>query len=233
MTTTGTTAINFNLIDIIEEAWERAGKEMRTGYDMKTARRSLNLLTMEWSNRGINLWTIEQGTIALVSGTATYDLPIDTVDIIEHVVRSGTGTTQQDVNVERISVSTFAHIPTKSQTGARPNQLWVNRLTGATEAGGVTFPTVTVWPVPDNSDHTLVYWRMRRMQDVGSGIETQDIPYRFMPAMIAGLAFHLAVKSPDLYARVPMLKQMYDDAWADAADEDRDRADFRITPRVG
>ena len=182
MTTSGSTDFNLEFVDIAEEAFERAGREMRSGYDLRTARRSMNLLTIEWANRGINMWTFEQGTINLVPGTATYALPDDTVDLIEHVIRTGAGnaSTQADLTITRISVSTYATLPNKL-TQARPIQIWIQRLES---------PQVTVWPVPDASQpYQLVYWRLRRLQDAGTGVNTQDVPFRFMPAMVAGLAY--------------------------------------------
>lgn len=225
MTTSGTTSFNLNLTELAEEAFERAGREMRSGYDLRTARRSLNLMLMDWANRGINLWTVEQGTIPLVPGTASYDLPADTVDLMEHVIRTGAGnaTTQSDLTVTRISVSTYATIPSKLSTG-RPIQLYVDR--------GVAQPSVTVWPVPDASQaYELVYWRLRRMQDAGAGIQTQDVPFRFIPCMVAGLAFYVAQKIPEGMERLGMLKSEYDATWDLAATEDRDKAAVRFVPR--
>jgi len=236
MTTTATTSFNLNLNELIEEAFERAGAELRTGYDFRTARRSLNLMFAEWANRGINLWTVEQGTINLVADQATYDLPIDTVDLIEHVIRTNPGTSiQNDIAISRITVSTYASLPTKTATG-RPIQVYINRQTGATNPGvpsnTIAYPTVTLWPVPNVSDtYQLVYWRLRRMLDAGNGANTQDVPFRFLPCMVAGLAYYVALKIPGGVERVPMLKEMYDEAWQQAQDEDRDRASWRIVPR--
>jgi hypothetical protein len=228
MTTTGTSTFNFDITDIAEEAYERAGLELRSGWDMRTARRSLNLMTIEWANRGINLWTIEQGSIPLVAGTATYDLPVDTVDLIEHVTRLN----NTDININRISVSTYATIPNKQSTG-RPIQLYINRQSGATyPTTGVKAPTITVWPVPADNTYTLVYWRMRRIQDTGNGVESMDIPFRFLPVVVAGLAYYIAIKNPEAFNRIPMLKQMYDEAFQMAADEDRDKASIRMVPRM-
>lgn len=162
----GTSSFNPDLNEIIEEAFERCGAELRSGYDMKTARRSLNLLLMEWANRGINLWTLDSDTIPLVAGTATYNLPIDTIDLLDHVIRTGTGSSQIDINISRISSSAYALIPSKNSVG-RPIQVWINRRSGATDNdGNVIYPTVTVWPVPDTSqNYTFVYWRMRRLHE--------------------------------------------------------------------
>ena len=232
MTTSGTSTFNLSVLDLIEEAYERAGVEVRSGYDLRTARRSLNLLAMEWANKGVNLWTVEQGSIPLTQGTAVYDLPVDTVDLIDHVIRTGTGTNQTDINISRITVDTYSTIPNKTAPG-RPIQVWINRQSGATEPGGVNNPQINVWPVPDvSSYYTFVYWRLRRMQDAGNGDNTQDIPFRFLPCMVAGLAYHLSMKIPEAMPRVQMLKSVYDELWQQAADEDRDKASLRIAPRV-
>lgn len=231
MTTTGTTDFNLDLTNLVEEAFERAGAELRTGYDLRTARRSLNLLTIEWANRGINLWTIEQGSISMVQGQIAYDLPVDTIDLLDHVVRTGSGQNQVDININRISADTYITIPNKNAQG-RPIQVWINRQSGATTPDGVQYPQINVWPAPDqDSYYTFVYYRLRRIQDVGNGVNTQDIPFRLLPALVSGLAYHLAVKLPNLVDRVPMLKQMYDEAWQQAADEDREKAPLRLAPR--
>jgi hypothetical protein len=224
MTTSGTSAFNLDLTEIVEEAFERVGSELRTGYDLKTARRSLNLMFADWANRGVNMWTFEQGSINLVPGQATYDLPADTVDLLEHVVRTGAGSasTQADLTITRISVSTYATIPNKLQQ-ARPIQVWIERL---------NTPRITVWPVPDNSQpYTFVYWRMKRIQDAGNGVNTMDMPFRFVPCMVAGLAYYLALKVPGGAERLGILKQQYDEAWQLASDEDREKASVRFVPR--
>ena len=236
MTTTGTAQFNLDLNEIVEEAFERCGRELRTGYDLKTARRSLNMLTIEFANKGINLWTVEQGEIPLVQGQAVYDLPVDTIDLLDHVVRTGTGQNQTDININRISVSTYSTIPNKNAQG-RPIQVWINRQSGAEYPDGVTTtvknPQINVWPTPDGStSYTFVYWRLRRIQDMGSGITTADIPFRFLPALVAGLAFHLSIKIPEAAARSADLKVMYDEAFRDAVDEDREKAALRIAPRM-
>lgn len=231
MTTTGTTSFNLDLNSLVEEAFERCGAELRTGYDLRTARRSLNLLTMEWANRGINLWTIDEGTIPLVQGIAQYGLPVDTVDILDHVVRTGTSQGQTDINISRISVDTYSTIPNKNAQG-RPIQLWYNRLGGQTDPTGVQYPTINVWPVPDQSNfYTLVVWRLRRIQDTGDGVSTQDIPYRFLPCLVAGLAYHLSKKIPGALERTQLLKADYEELWLQASDEDREKAPLRIAPR--
>lgn len=225
MATSGTTTFNLDLSEIVEEAFERCGAELRTGYDLRTARRSLNLLLADWANRGINLWAIDSGTIPLVAGTATYSLPSDTVDLIEHVIRTGAGnvSTQSDLTITRISVSTYSSIPNKL-TQARPIQVYIDRQS--------PIPTVTVWPVPDSSTpYTLVYWRLRRVQDAGDGSNTMDVPYRFLTCMVAGLAYYLGLKIPNAMDRLPVLKQQYDEAWDMAASEDREKAAVRFVPR--
>ena len=301
MTTTGSTLFNMDFTEIAEEAWERAGREMRSGYDLRTARRSMNLMTIEWQSKGINMWTMEQGFINLTPGLATYALPTDTIDLLEQVIRTGqnTASTQADLTITRISVSTYATIPNKLQQ-ARPIQVWVQRLSGevnptaavvatavastdttitlnsvvglagsgfirldtediyytyisgntlsgvfrgqnnttaATHTVGTPvfvpqLPAVTVWPTPDNSTpYQFVYWRLRRVQDAGGGIETADMNFRFLPALVSGLAYHIAVKTPDLMPRIQMLKQMYDETFEIAAGEDREKAAVRFVPR--
>lgn len=226
MTTSGTTAFNMAFTDIAEEAWERAGREMRTGYELRTARRSMNLMTIEWQNRGINLWTIDEGSVPLLTGVSAYDLPADTIDLLEQVIRTGAGNvaTQQDLIINRISVSTYASIPNKLTTG-RPVQLWIERLRDN--------PTVNVWPVPNNDTYTLYYWRMRRVQDAGSGVETADMNFRFLPALVAGLAYYISMKVPELTQRSALLKQDYEEQFTLAAGEDREKASARFVPRIG
>ena len=301
MTTTGSTLFNMDFTEIAEEAWERAGREMRSGYDLRTARRSMNLMTIEWQNKGINMWTMEQGIITLTPGLATYALPTDTIDLLEHVIRTGanTASTQADLTITRISVSTYATIPNKLSQ-ARPIQVWIQRLSGQTNPttavldgaitstdttitlnsvvglagagfirlnsediyytyisgntlGGVfrgqnnttaaaqadgtavfvpQLPAVTVWPTPDNSTtYQFVYWRLRRVQDAGAGVETSDMNFRFLPCLVAGLAYHIAIKTPDLMPRIQMLKQIYDETFEIAAGEDREKAAVRFVPR--
>jgi hypothetical protein len=225
MATSGTTAFNLDLTELVEEAFERAGSEMRTGYDLKTARRSLNLLFADWANRGINMWTIEQGTISLVAGTGTYDLPSDTVDLLEFVIRTNAGatSTQSDLTMSRISVSTYSSIPSKLSQG-RPIQVWIDRQ--------ATTPTVNLWPVPDAvQPYQFVYWRLKRIDDAGNGVNTMDVPFRFLPCMVAGLAYYLALKVPNGMERLGLLKQQYDEAWELAATEDREKASFSLVPR--
>jgi hypothetical protein len=301
MTTSGTNLFNMDFTEIAEEAWERAGREMRSGYDLRTARRSMNLMTIEWQNRGINMWTIEEGTIPLVPGQNTYALPNDTIDLLEHVIRTGgnTASTQADLTITRISVSTYATIPNKLAPG-RPIQIWVQRMSGETSPTGTTLngtitstattitvanasnlagtgfikldneiinygyitgntlyncfrgqqnttaaahttgatvynpnvPAVTLWLTPDNSQqYTLVYYRLRRIQDAGAGVETGDMNFRFLPCVVAGLAYYIAMKVPELAQRLPMLKEAYDTQFDLAAGEDREKAAIRFVPR--
>jgi hypothetical protein len=230
--TTSSTDFNLDLNAIVEEAFERCGVELRSGYDFRTARRSLNLLLLDWANRGINLWTVEQGEQILTYNDDTYDIPVDTVDLLDHVIRTGTGTNQTDITITRISGSVYAAIPNKNATG-RPIQVWINRRSGATSATNVVqYPQFIVWPKPDNSTtYTFVYWRLRRMQEAGNGINGQDIPFRFLPCMVAGLAYMLSMKLPGADVRAPMLKASYDEMWQLASEEDRDKSPVRFVPR--
>jgi hypothetical protein len=233
MTTSGTTTFNLNLNELFEEAFEQCGAELRSGYDFRTARRSLNLLTIEWANRGINLWTVEQGSIPMVQGQAVYDLPVDTIDLLEQVIRTQNGQSgQTDINISRISVDTYATIPNKTAQG-RPIQVWINRRSGTDyPVTGVAAPQINVWPTPDQSNlYTFVYWRLRRIQDAGTGVTTQDIPFRFIPCLVAGLAYHLSMKIPGAMERGAILKMRYEELWQQASDEDREKAPLRIAPR--
>jgi hypothetical protein len=300
--TSGSASFNLELTDLIEEAFERAGLELRSGYDMRTARRSLNLLTIEWANRGINLWTIEQGQITINTGQAMYALPVDTIDLLDQVIRTGSNQTQVDINISRISESTYSTIPTKNANG-RPIQVWINRQTGqqntinaklaanisstattltltsVAELGTTGFiqigteiisyqnvdtaakqllncfraqngttaaahttteaitvlnlPNVNVWPTGDGGGpYTFIYWRMRRLQDAGDGVNVQDIPFRLIPCMVAGLAYLIAMKKPEIDPqRVVGLKAEYEQQWLLASQEDRDKAADRYVPR--
>lgn len=307
MSTTGTTNFNLQLNELVEEAFERAGAELRTGYELRTARRSLNLLTIEWANRGINLWTVEQGQISMAQGQITYPLPIDTIDLMDMVIRTQTGINQSDININRISSSTYSTIPNKNAQG-RPIQVWINRQTGysylsnVTLSGNITssdttitlsstadlanvgfiqigseiigysgvsvtaplnqlqncvrgvngttaaahtsgaaitvqnLPSVNVWPAPDQGSttapyYTFVYWRLRRMQDAGNGTSTEDIPFRLLPCLVAGLAYYIAMKIPEGAARLDMLKAAYEEQWLLASSEDREKAGLRLSPR--
>jgi|TARA_B100001094_G_scaffold103348_1_gene99630 hypothetical protein len=211
-----------DLSEIFEEAFERAGLQLQTGYDLKTARRSLNLLTLEWQNRGLNLWTIDSGTQALTAGTATYQMPADTIDLIEHQVRTGSGTEQVDTSLERISVSSYAQQSAKNLQG-RPSQIFVDRQ--------ATAVNVTLWPVPDSVSYTLSYFRLRGINGVSSGIgTTADVPPRFVPCLAAGMAYYIAMKKPEVAARVGPLKQEYEFQFELAANEDTDSSPMKFVP---
>jgi hypothetical protein len=302
MTTSGLNAFNLDLSELVEEAFERCGQELRTGYDLRTARRSLNILTIEWANRGINLWTIDQGSFPLVQGQIAYPIPTDTIDLLDQVIRTGSGANQVDINITRISESTYATIPTKNAQG-RPIQVWINRQSGNTNAvasavldGAISstattinvlsavnlpsqgyikvdnevilyqnvsgnqllncfrgqnnttavshltaapayqifLPNVNVWPTPNapGNQYTFVYWRLRRVQDGGGGVNTQDIPFRFIPCLVAGLAYYLSLKLPNMdMNRAVGLKADYEQQFQLAADEDREKASIRFVPR--
>ena len=234
MTTTGTTLFNLDFAEIADECWERCGSEMRSGYDLKTTRRSLNLLLIEWQNRGLNLWEVEQLEIPMVTGQAVYNLPLDTVDLLDQVIRTGSGQNQSDITISRISGSTYSTIPNKTALG-KPIQVWINRQTGATTPTGVAYPTINVWPTPQSpgNQYTFVYWRLRRMQDAGNGANTQDVPYLFLPALVAGLAYYLAMKLPNVdMNRASALKAVYDEQFQLASDENREKAPVRMLPRM-
>lgn len=300
MTTTGTTSFNLDLANLMEEAFERAGGEIRSGYDVRTARRSLNLLTIEWANRGINLWTIEEGQIPLNQGQIAYSYPADTVDLLDHVVRTQTGISQIDINITRISMSTYATIPNKNAQG-RPIQVWINRQSGtvaptdytldggigtadttinlnsvpatlpqvgyvnigsetiqytgitgssltgciraqnntaaASHSGGAAvslnnLPCINVWPTPNQDDfYTFVYWRLKRINDAGNGRDGQEIPFRLLTCLVAGLAYYIAMKIPEGQQRLDRLKLDYEEQWLLASSEDREKAALRIAPR--
>jgi hypothetical protein len=303
MTTSSLTTFNLDLSELVEEAFERCGSELRSGYDLRTARRSLNILTIEWANRGINLWTIEQASFPLVTGQIAYPIPTDTIDILDQVIRTGSGSTQVDINISRISESTYATIPTKNAQG-RPIQVWINRQSGNTNAvlstylnvsisatdttitvdSTVNLPSqgyikidnevilyqnisgnqllncfrgqnnttavahsataaiyqtfllnVNIWPTANapGNQYTFVYWRLRRLQDGGNGVTTQDIPFRFIPCLVAGLAYYLSIKLPNMDVnRVMGLKADYEQQFQLAADEDREKAPLRLVPRT-
>jgi hypothetical protein len=303
MSTSGATTFNLDLNNLVEEAFERCGTQLRSGYDLRTARRSLNLLTVEWANRGINLWTIEQGQIEMVTGQAIYPIPSNTIDLLDTVIRqnNGVASNQIDINITRISESTYATIPNKLTNG-RPIQMWYNRQTGQSNAttcvlngaisstdttitvsdasqlsnagfiqidseiigypnvsgnqllncyrgqNGTTaashataaaitvknLPCINVWPTPDagGGPYTFVYWRLRRIQDAGNGVTEQDIPFRLLPCMVAGLAFYLSQKLPDALPRMQFLKSEYEEQWLMASTEDREKAASRFVPRT-
>lgn len=223
MATSGTAAFNLDIVEIIEEAYEQAGLELRSGYDMKTARRSLNLLAIDWASRGYNLWTVEQAVVPLLTGVASYALPDDTIDVVEMVVSSTSGTTTTDIAITRIGMATYATIPVK-ETQGRPVQVWVDRQ--------IT-PQITVWPVPPDNSYTFKYWRLRRIQDAGtSGELTFDIPTRFLPCLISGLAYKIALKRVSDENRLNRLKSEYESSWLEASTEDREKVTMRIVPAI-
>ena len=301
MTTSGVSDFDLDLSELIEEAFERAGSELRTGYDMRTARRSMNILFADWANRGINMWTIEQGSFTLTQGLNTYALPLDTVDLLEHVIRTNANSTsnQADLTITRISISTYATLPNKLQQ-ARPIQVLIQRNSGQVSTTTLTLngtisatatsitlssviglsaagyiklddeviyygyivgnvltacsrgqanttavqhntglavyvanpPAISVWPTPDGSQtYTFVYWRLKRNQNAGTGVNTMSVPFRFIPCIAAGLAYYLAMKLPNGMERLPILKTQYDEAWQFAQDEDREKAAVRFVPR--
>ena len=226
MTTSGTTSFNLDLGTAIEEAYERAGRRMQGGYDYRTARRTIDIMMAEWANRGLNLWLVDEQSFTLTAGLSQVTLPADTIDAIEVVYRtqSGVANGQTDLTINRISVSDWSAIPNKLDTGSRPLQYYINRLQPA--------PVMHLWPVADGSQAgSVTYWRLRRIQDAGApASNTMDMPFRFLPAFVAGLAYHLALKNPSLMPRVAMLKQIYDEQFALSAAEDRDRAPVRFIP---
>lgn len=217
MATSGTYA-SFDIGTILEEAYERAGAEMKSGYDFRTGVRSFNFLMAEWANRGLNLWTIEQGTQALTASDGDYTLPANTIDVIDVVLRNNSNT---DIPLERISSTQYAFTPTKTATGT-PTSYWITR--------GTTDTTITLWPVPVDSTATLVFWRLRRIQEAGAITNTADVPFRFIPALVSGLAYLIAMKKNPGIAEP--LKMVYEEAFNLAADEDRDRASVFFFPEV-
>jgi hypothetical protein len=228
MATSGTSTFNMDFPEIAEEAWERAGREMRSGYDLRTARRSMNLLTIEWANRGINLWTIQEGvTDYLAKGDLDYSLNSTTIDVLEINLRTDDGVqaSQRDLPLTRTSASVYASIPNKLTQG-RPTQVWIDR-----DRGG---PIAHVWPVPDkDSTYKIHYFYLRRIQDAGEGSYDADMPFRFLPCLVAGLAYYIAMKTPELADRIPLLKNIYDEQFEMAASEDREKVAARFVPRIG
>ena len=216
MTTSSSTNFELDVAEYIEEAFERCGLQARTGYDLQTARRSMNIMLAEWANRGLNQWTIEQRTQALTSGTTEYSLNTDIIDVLSVVVRrSGT-----DFMLTKMSRGEYLNIPTKTQEG-RPTQYYFDRK---------TTPSITLWPTPENSTDTLVFYYVRRIQDVDTQVNTTDAPFRFLPCVIAGLSYYLAVKkAPD---RIQLLKSIYEEEFQRASDEDDDRVPLKLTPDI-
>ena len=215
MAVSDSTDFELDVAEYIEEAFERCGLEVRTGYDLKSAKRSLNLMLAEWANRGLNQWTITQTTQALTSGTATYNLNTNVIDILSVVVRRSS----TDFAMERISRSTYLGIPTKSTTG-RPNQFFLDRQ--------IT-PVLKIWPTPENSTDTIIFDALTRMDDADMFINTMDMPFRFFPCLAAGLAYYISMKrAPN---RTQMLKAVYEEEFQRAMTEDRDRASFNVVPQ--
>lgn len=221
MATSGTATFNLEISEVIEEAFERCGIQSKTGYDIETARRSLNLLSLEWANRGLNFWCVEEGTSSTVASTSTVTLPADTVDLIEYYIRDGSGTSQNDLPLSRFSVSQYATIPSKKTEG-RPVNIYIDKQRAA--------PVAYLWPTPDKV-YTLAYQRIRRIEDTGAvGSTNPDVPARFLPALVSGLAFRISQKYPEAFARSPELKQEYEFQWDLAQQEDRDRASVHFVP---
>jgi hypothetical protein len=210
----------FDILTIIEEAYERIGKEVRSGYEIKSARRSLDLITKEWSNKGVNLWTIEEYQESVAADATSFALQTDYIDVIEAVWRTGSGTDQLDRVMTRISVREWAHIANKNTTSP-PTEFWIHRT---------NTPTFNFWPKA-NAAGTIVYWAMRHLEDAGDYTNTMDIPPRFLPALTAGLAYYLAMKAGDM-ERIPLLKADYNEQWTFATEEDRERASLKLVPRI-
>ena len=218
MATSGTTAFELNVDELIEEAFERCGLELRTGYDLETARRSLNLMFADWSNRGLNLWVIEERTESLTEGTASYDLDVDLVNVLSAVIRTTSGSTTTDYQVNRISRSDYHYLPDKS-IKARPTQFYVER--------SIT-PKLYLYPAPENSTDVFRYYALTRIQDAGVFTNTLEITFQFLPAMVAGLAYYVAMKrAPE---RIQLLKQVYDEEWQRASLENIDTVSSRFLP---
>jgi len=216
MATSGSRDFNLDVGEIIEEAFERCGLEVRTGYDARTARRSLNLMFAEWANRGINMWTVEQGTITLTQGQAQETLLPDVVDVLEIVLRRG----NTDYEVERISRGDYVTLPNKTTQG-RPSQFWFNRQIS---------PVINLWAVPENSTDQIIYYYVQRIEDADTLVNTTDMPFRFYPCMVAGLAYYLAMKrAPE---RLQLLKSVYEEEFQRAADEDEDRVPLKLQPSM-
>tara|TARA_Y100000310_G_scaffold198048_1_gene198088 strand:- start:2009 stop:2686 length:678 start_codon:yes stop_codon:yes gene_type:complete len=221
MATSGTTAFNLEISEVIEEAFERCGLQSKTGYDIETARRSLNLLSLEWANRGLNFWTVEQGTKTLTASTPTVTMDSDTVDLIQYWIRDGSGTSQSDLPISRFSVSQYSTIPNKLTEG-RPVNLYIDKQRDA--------PVVYFWPTPDEA-YTFVYQQIRRIEDTGVvGSNDPDVPARFLPALVSGLAYMISQKYVEAFARSPELKAEYEFQWDLAQSEDRDRASVHFVP---
>ena len=220
MSLSGSTNFEPNVTEFIEEPFERCGLELRTGYDLKTARRSINLMLAEWANRGLNQWTIEEGTQTVTQGTNSYTLNSNIIDVLDVVLRRTVNTTQTDISMNRLSRSEFLNIPNKT-TQARPSQFFLEKS---------NTPILKVYPAPENSTDILVFNKLVRMDDADSAINTMDMPFRFYPCFTAGLAYYISMKrAPE---KTPMLKTVYEEEFRRAADQDEDRASLRIRPNV-
>lgn len=219
MPTSGSATFNLDIVDIVEEAYELIGVEMRVGYEMRTARRSLNMLMREWGNRGINFWTVRETSVPVASGDAQITLAADTIDVLDAVWRTGTGTNQNDRTLTRMSVVEWAQTANKNTPGS-PTQYYINRTSP---------PVMSLWPVA-NTAGTFVYWGLRSIQDVGIYGNNMDVPTRFLPALTAGLAYYLSMKTPGAEGRVPMMQAEYERQFQLASEEDRERAPFKLVP---
>jgi len=216
MATSGSRDFNLDVSDIIEEAYERCGLEVRTGYDARTARRSMNLMFADWANRGINLWTVRQATITLTQGQATETLTSDVVDLLEVVLRRN-GT---DFDINKISRGEYLSVPTKTTTG-RPSQFYFNRQ---------VLPQITMWPTPENSTDQIVYYYIRRLEDADALVNDVELPFRFLPCAVVGMAYYIALKkAPE---RIQLLKTVYEEEFQRAADEDEDRVSLKLQPSI-
>tara|TARA_Y100001970_G_scaffold43923_1_gene54847 strand:- start:2959 stop:3630 length:672 start_codon:yes stop_codon:yes gene_type:complete len=220
MATSSSTDFDPNVAEFIEEAFERCGLELRTGYDLKTARRSINLMLAEWANRGLNQWTIEEGTQTVTEGTTSYSLNSNVIDLLDVVLRRTINQTQTDISMNRISRSEYINIPNKT-TKARPSQFFLDKL---------ATPALKIWPSPENSTDILVFNKIVRMDDADKPTNTMDMPFRFFPCFAAGLAYYISLKrAPE---RTAQLKAIYEEEFRRAADQDEDRASFNIRPRI-
>jgi len=218
MATSNSTDFEPNVAEFIEEAYERCGLELRTGYDLKSAKRSINLMLAEWANRGLNQWTISEATQTVTEGTREYTLNSNVIDILDVVLRRTEGSTTTDTQMSRVSRSEYINIPTKG-TKARPNQYFLDKQ---------NTPVLKIWPAPENSTDILVFNKMVRMDDADKATNTVDLPFRFYPCFVAGLAYYLSMKrNPQL---TEQLKIIYEEEFRRSADEDGDRASFRINP---
>jgi len=223
MAVSGSKNFELDVADYVEEAFERCGLELRTGYDLKSATRSLNLMLAEWANRGLNQWTVNQKTISMVLNTTEYTIdstnPTATIDVLDVFLRETIGGVATDVPLSRMSRAEYSHLATKSTTG-KPNQFFINKKLS---------PSITVWPSPDkNTTYTLHVNTLSRMDDADVGANTMEVPFRFFPCLAAGLAYYLALKrAPE---KVQMLKTLYEEEFTRALSQDEERASFRVAP---